>query len=158
VIAKKCQNVLLTTCDRESNGVESFSLRVAKASSVIMPSIFVLGAVDCVNNHLIYVRFSLPKPSNSKIVAREPISSIDGRRRSFFSFGWPASTTESVPPLSRTTSISRLRPISVLLCRSCASSMNRAIGLCRFLIRSRRARSRLSGWVGILKSFSIARS
>jgi ATP-dependent Clp protease ATP-binding subunit ClpA len=27
-----------------------------------------------------------------------------------------------MPPLSRTTSISRLRPISVLLCRSCASS------------------------------------
>jgi hypothetical protein len=65
-------------------------------------------ARDCTNNHLIYFRFSLPKPSNSNIVAREPISSIDGRRRSFFSFGWPASTTESVPQLSRTTSISRL--------------------------------------------------
>jgi hypothetical protein len=33
------------------------------------------------------------------------------------SFGWPANTTESMPPLSRTTSIRRLRPISVLLCR-----------------------------------------
>ena len=34
----------------------------------------------------------------------------------------------------------------------------KAIGFCRFLIRSRSARSRLSGGVGILKSFSVARS
>jgi hypothetical protein len=39
---------------------------------------------------------SLPKPYNSNIVAREPISSIEGRRRSFFSFRWPASAIESV--------------------------------------------------------------
>ena len=54
----------------------------------------------------------LPKPSNSKI-AREPISSIDGRRRSFFSFGWPASTTESVPPLSRVRRAPRFGPPAV---------------------------------------------
>ena len=40
---------------------------------------------------------SLPKPYNSNIVARgEPISSIEGLRRSFFSFRWPARTIESV--------------------------------------------------------------
>jgi hypothetical protein len=83
--------------------------------------------------------------------------SIEGRRRSFFSFGWPANTTESVPPLSRTTSISRLRPISVLLCRLCASSMNKAIGLCRFLIRSRSARSRLLISTMLAKSRLLAR-
>jgi hypothetical protein len=49
----------------------------------------------CAKNFL----FSLPKPSNSNIVAREPISSIEGQRRSFLSFGWPAGTTERVPPL-----------------------------------------------------------
>jgi hypothetical protein len=120
-------------------------LLAAIASSVITLSIFVFGATDCISNHLRYFRFSLPKPSNSNIVAREPISSIEHPRTSFFSFGWPANTTESMPPLSRTTSISRLRPISVLLCRSGASSMNRAIGFCRFLIKSRSARSSLSG-------------
>jgi hypothetical protein len=72
------------------------------ASSVKTLSIFVFGATDCISNHLRYFFFSLPKLSNSNIVAREPISSIEGRRRSFFSFGWPANTTESVPPLSRT--------------------------------------------------------
>ena len=87
------------------------------SSSVITLSIFVFGATDRIDNHLRYFLFSLPKLSNSNIVAREPISSIEGRRRSFFSLGWPASTTERVPPLFRTTSMGRLRPISVLLCR-----------------------------------------
>jgi energy-coupling factor transporter ATP-binding protein EcfA2 len=81
------------------SGVESFSLSIPTASSVITLSIFVFGATDCASNHLRYFRFSFPKPSNSNIVAREPISSIEDRRRSFFSFGWPANTTESMPPL-----------------------------------------------------------
>ena len=33
-------------------------------------------------------------------MARDPISSIEGRRRSFLSFGWPARTTERTPPFT----------------------------------------------------------
>ncbi|WP_420237462.1 hypothetical protein ACOBR2_17925 [Telmatobacter bradus] len=43
----------------------------------------------------------------------------------------------------------RFRPTSVLPCRSCASSMNSAMGLLRLQIRSRRTRSRVSGCVEI---------
>jgi hypothetical protein len=35
--------------------------------------------VSSTSNHLRYLRFSLPKPCNSSIVAREPISSIEAR-------------------------------------------------------------------------------
>ena len=47
-------------------------------------SIFVLGSVNRVISHLGNLRLSLPKPYISKTVARKPISTIEGRRRSFF--------------------------------------------------------------------------
>jgi hypothetical protein len=68
------------------NGVVNFSPSVARASSVITA----FGATDCTDNRLKYFLFWLPKLSNSNIV-----SHIEGRRRSIFSFGWSASTTES---------------------------------------------------------------
>jgi len=50
---------------------------------VITLSIFVFGTTDCTSNHLAYFFFSLPKPSNSNIVAREPISFLTMRMMSF---------------------------------------------------------------------------
>ena len=80
-------------------------------------SIFVFGANECIDNHLRYFLFSLPKLSNSNIVAREPISSHRGPTQIVLQLGMACEPDQRVPPLSRTTSMGRLRPISVLLSR-----------------------------------------
>jgi hypothetical protein len=51
--------------DRNCARQGRFRLSVARASSVITLSIFVFGATDCIDNHLRYFLFSLPKLSNS---------------------------------------------------------------------------------------------